>query len=351
MAQSCRVLEDRLREAAERMARFGRYNQFYDKPPLCNGAVGWSGLFQRANPIAPACNRLDMNAVWSLWTAPMSAAKRAEAVKMAALSVAVAAPQFARTSLITDRLGRELLVDGLGLEFSDVFDGLDAELDGISPSWWVAGKIAAYEIMAGRGQPFIHLDNDLFWWNVPAGLEDKPLIGQNFEYADDAPNPVCNVYDVSRLSGFATQHGVPLPVAWQWAVTQFGPYRRAINCGVFGGADCGFIGMYATEVLRLIKSTAFKDFYADHDPAHGDACVIEQWFLDALASYHGIEVSVIYPSLEAAHEATVTDMTHLLGPFAKSDPDIVRAVDTILARDFPALWRRVADITARLAHD
>ncbi len=351
MAQSCRGLEDRLDEVVERKFRYGRYNQFYDEPPLCNGAVGWSGLFQRANPIAPAGNRLDMNVVWSLWTTPMSVAKRAEAVKMAALSVAVATPQFARTSLITDRLGRELLVDGLGLEFSDVFDGLDAELDGISPSWWVAGKIAAYEIMAGRGQPFIHLDNDLFWWNVPAGLEDKPLIGQNFEYADDAPNPVCNVYDVSRISRYAEQHGVPLPVAWQWAVTEFGPYRRAINCGVFGGADCSFIGMYSAEVLRLIKSTALKDFYSYTDPVHGDACVIEQWFLDALASHHGIDAHVIYPSLEASHEATVTDMTHLLGPFAKSDPDIVRAVDAILARDFPTLWRRVADVTARLGHD
>lgn len=350
MARSCRGLEDRLGEVMERKLRYGRYNQFYDEPPLCNGAVGWAGLFQRANAMVPARNRLDMNAAWSLWTAPLSAAKRTQTVKLVALSVAVAAPQFARTSLITDRTGRELLVDGLGLEFSDVFDGLDTVLDGVSPSWWMAGKIAAYGIMAGRGQPFIHMDNDLFWWNVPAGLEDKPLIGQNFEYADDAPNPVCNIYDLSRLSGFAERHGVPLPPAWQWAVTEFGPYQRAINCGVLGGTDCGFIGMYAAEALRLIKSTALKDFYSCHDPVHGDACVIEQWFLDALASHHGIDAHVIYPSLEASHEATVTDMTHLLGP-SKRDPALIQAVDTILATNFPALWRRVADVTARLAHD
>lgn len=351
MARSCRGLEYRLREAAERHAAHGRYNQDYGKAPLCNGAVGWSGLFQRANPVRQLANRLNMNAVWSIWTAPMSAAKLAQTVKLAALSVAVATPQFARTSLITDRVGRELLVDGLGLGFSDVFDGLDAVLDGIPLSWWGAGKIAAYGIMAGRGRPFIHLDNDLFWWNVPAGLEDKPLIGQNFEYIDNVIAPEHNVYDLSRFSSFSMEHGVPLPTAWLWADSEFGPYRRAINCGVFGGSDSQFIDMYATEVLRLIRDTPFKDFHGQNQPTHGDACVIEQWFLDALACHHGIDVHVIYPSLEASHEVTVTDMTHLLGPFAKSDPDIIRAVDAILARDFPALWRRVADVTARLAHD
>lgn len=350
MARSCRGLEDRLGEVMERKFRYGRYNQFYDEPPLCNGAVGWAGLFQRANAMAPASNRLDMNAAWSLWTAPLSAAQRAQTVKLVALSVAVTAPQFAGTTLITDRAGRELLVDGLGLEFSDVFDGLDAVLDGVFPSWWMAGKIAAYGIMAGRGRPFIHLDNDLFWWSVPAGLEGKALIGQNFEYADDALNPVCDLYDLSRFVSFSRQHGVSLPPAWQWATTEFGPYRRAINCGVLGGTDCGFIGTYASEVLRLIRDTPFKDFHSENPPTHGDACVIEQWFLDALACHHGIDAHVIYPSLEAVHEPTVTDMTHLMGA-SKLDSALIQAVDTILATNFPALWRRVADVTARLAHD
>lgn len=330
--------EQRQAEARERQARYGRYNQDYDKPPLCAGAVGWSGLYQRANPITATSTRLDMTAVWSLWTAPLSERHWLDTAKLLALSIAVARSQFRDSVLVTDRRGRNLLVDQLGLGFDTVLVDLDDELAGLSPHWWAAGKLAAYRRMAERGRPFIHIDNDLFWWNVPPGIENKAVIGQNFEYTDQHSAPESNAYDLGRFTAFASRHRIDLPPAWTWAEQAFGAHRRAINCGVFGGSDSAFIKDYATQALDLITRTPFRTFYDETTPRRGDACVIEQWFLDALACFHGIDVFVVYDSLEAAHDVTVTDMTHLLGPNSKTAPENARAVDAILARDYPAIW-------------
>ncbi|MDQ2105124.1 DUF6734 family protein [Azospirillum isscasi] len=330
----------RLIEAQERHAQYDRYNQDYDKAPLCAGAVGWSGLYQRANPIMTSTTRLDMTAVWSLWTTPLPESKWAETLKMLALSVEVARPQFRDCVLVTDRRGRHLLVDQLGLEFDAILVDLDGELADLSPHWWAAGKLAAYRIMAERGRPFIHIDNDLFWWTVPPGIESKAVIAQNFEYTDQHSAPENNAYDLDRFTTFASRHCIDLPPAWRWAEQEFGMHRRAVNCGVFGGNDSAFIKNYATQALSLITRTPFRSFYDEAAPRRGDACVFEQWFLDALACFHGIDVFVVYDSLEAAHDVTVTDMTHLLGPNSKTAPENVRAVDAILARDYPAIWGR-----------
>lgn len=346
MVQSCHGREDRLREAAERKASLGRYNQIYEKPPLCNGAVGWSGLYQRANPLTPASNRLDMTAVWSLWMRPLARANWVRTLKLMALSVEVASPQFADTVLVTDRLGKELLVDQLGLRFSEVVSDLDDRLSGVPPEWWVAGKATAYKMMAARKRPFLHIDNDLFWWRVPSGLEDRALIAQNYEYVDDT----CSVYDIKRLGSYAEKHHFALPEAWDWAVKEFGPYQRALNCGVFGGTDYAFIETFANEMLRIMTTPPFSGFYSQHERQHGDACVIEQWLLDAMSCRDGIDVFVLFGCFEDAHVVTVSDITHLLGPYSKDDPDNLRAVDTILRRDFPDRWKRLTETIAHLSN-
>lgn len=325
----------RLIEAQERLSQYGRYNQVYDEPPLRAGAVGWAGLHPgNKGRVEP----LPMTAVWSLWTKPLDRRYVADTLKMLALSIAVAKQQFQRTVFITDPLGASWAIELLRLGFDEVLCIYDQELAGISPDWWGAGKLLAYKIMADRRANFIHIDNDLFWWSVPDSILSKPLVAQNHEYT----GPDCEVYNLSRFSSFADRHGIALPVEWTWAQKAFGPHLRAVNCGIFGGTNYAFISDYADDVLKLITTTAFRHFYVGNERnGVGDACITEQWFLDAKANYHGLEVFTLFESLEAAHECSVTELTHLLGPRKRASHNM-NAVDEILSTDYPELWDRLS---------
>ena len=74
---------------------------------------------------------------------------------------------------------KTLLVDQLGLPFSEVSTELERLRD-VDPGWWATlGKLVAYSI---QDRPFVHLDSDVFLWKgLPHHLLNSPVFTQNPE--------------------------------------------------------------------------------------------------------------------------------------------------------------------------
>lgn len=88
--------------------------------------------------------------------------------------------EFYDIELITDKAGKELFIDKIGLPYSSVKVELDV-LNNYPPYLWAIGKLYSYSIQT---TPFIHVDNDIYIWSkFKDNLINAPLIAHNLEVA------------------------------------------------------------------------------------------------------------------------------------------------------------------------
>ena len=122
-----------------------------------------------------------MRAVWSFWSKPFRGEKgrswQSPLHHLLAwgLSLRLARKHFPETMLVTDTPGKALLVDALGLSFTEVSTELD-DFRHCDPGWWSLSKLVAYR---AQTKPFIHLDTDVFLWKpLPAAMLAAPVFAQ-----------------------------------------------------------------------------------------------------------------------------------------------------------------------------
>src|SRR5260370_25656584 len=105
-----------------------------------------------------------MRAVWTYWSRPM---ERCRSISWGqplhhflawGLSLFAARKHYPETLLVTDRQGKKLLTDKLGLPFTDVCTELD-RLQVVDPGWWALGNLVSYSL---QHRPFVHIDTYLF---------------------------------------------------------------------------------------------------------------------------------------------------------------------------------------------
>jgi hypothetical protein len=83
---------------------------------------------------------------------------------------------YDEVELITDRKGKELLIDKLQLPYSNVIVELD-QLNDYYHDLWVLPKIYAYSI---QKEPFIHADGDVYIWKkFDERIENAQLLAQS----------------------------------------------------------------------------------------------------------------------------------------------------------------------------
>ena len=299
-----------------------------------------------------------MKAVWSFWTKPYYAGRRASWYSELhhwlswGLSVHTSRQHYPETCLVTDDEGARILVDGLQLPFEHVSTALN-EMADQNTDWWALGKFEAYR---RQQDPFVHLDADVFLW--------KPLSPEVEEADVFTQNPVPNVPGASlyRPEEFERAIGHPadgwLPKEWTW-------YRRSANqhgqcCGVFGGTHMDFINHYAGSVLRLVADPANRDSL-EMMPAKADHMfLIEEFMLTALVEYHqkhkrspyhGIEIRHLFQTLEDAYRpecTTAAGFTHLAGG-AKRDARTSRNLELRVQQDLPRYYERCTNYSSSLA--
>jgi Family of unknown function (DUF6734) len=277
-----------------------------------------------------------MRAVWSFWSKPFFAFKgriwREPQHHLMAwgLSLSLARRHYPDTLLVTDKAGKALLVDRLGLAFGEVSTDLEALRDA-DAGWWALGKLHAYSL---QDRPFVHLDTDVFLWKpLPAGVADAPVFAQCPEF--HPPDECCGPRDIEAV--FA-RHGLPLPVEWEWSQSRQLPGFREENCGIVGGRRVDFIHHYATLALKLARDPHHREAWRELPDKSGYNMMLEQFLLAACLDYHrfhpdspcrGVHIRYLFPSWADAfdpNKAARAGYTHLLGD-AKGHPAVMQRLE------------------------
>jgi hypothetical protein len=299
-----------------------------------------------------------MRAVWSFWSRPFHMyyghiwRKPLHHLLAWGLSLQTASRHYPDTVLITDRAGKKLLVDELGLPFAHVTTELE-RLKDVDPGWWALGKLVAYSL---QDRPFVHLDSDVFLWKpLPRPLLDCPVFTQNPEgFHEHDPH-----YRPQDIEWAFNQEALVLPREWQWARSNRSHFP-AENCGLLGGSHVEFLRYYARAAVDMVLRPANAAAWSRLDDKRGYSVVLEQFFLSACAGFHGREPASPYYRVHIGHlfptamnafdpnDAARIGYTHLIGG-AKSHPAVGKRLEDRVRRHNPAYFRRCEQVLAKTA--
>ena len=249
--------------------------------------------------------------------------------------------------LVTDRMGKKLLVDQLGLPFAHVSTDLE-QLHHVDPGWWAMGKLVACRL---QDRPFVHLDNDVFLWKaLPRDLTESPVLAQ-CPYSFTRNHPYFRPHEIEMA--FA-EEALELPVEWTWVRTSRNEFPAA-NGGILGGSAVEFLRYYAQNAVDLILKPEHGRAWSRIADKQWSYVLIEEFFLLACIEYHasratspyrGVRVSHVFPSWEHAYDpnrAARAGFTHLMGA-AKSHPTVAMRIEERARRQIPEFYRRCEQV-------
>jgi len=290
-----------------------------------------------------------MRAVWSFWSKPYRAGIgcrwRSALHHLLAwvLSVNTARRHYPETTLITDRLGKKLLVDQLGLPFAYVSTELDrlAEAD---PGWWALGKLVAYSLQT---EPFVHVDTDVFLWKpLPKTVSEAPVFTQCPEsYANEAKPSLGEIECVFHKTG------QELPPEWKWVRSRATGWFGEENCGILGGCQVEFLCDYAHAAVDLILAPEYAPVWSHFPDKFSHNFTVEQFYLWAriefyrcqrAPQYPGLRVNHLFSSVQEACDANCArrlGFTHLWSDI-KSHPAVATRLEQRVRHDYPDFYRR-----------
>ena len=140
--------------------------------------------------------------------------------------------------LFTDRAGKELLSDYLGLPYTRVFEDYD-NLD-YEPYLWALPKLETY---SRQDQPFLHVDGDVLLWEPFApSLLSASLITQNLEKGTE--------YYKNKFEPLLKKLKY-LPRLLKPNLTL--PYMYGYNAGIMGGNDISFFKKYVSLAVQFLE--------------------------------------------------------------------------------------------------
>jgi hypothetical protein len=296
-----------------------------------------------------------MRAVWSFWSKPFYAyyghiwCKPLHHLLAWGLSLHRARRHYPETLLITDRRGKKLLVDQLGLSFGEISTEME-RLDSADPGWWALGKLLAYSI---QDRPFIHIDSDVLLWKpIPRHVADSPVFTQYPEYFHDNDGH----YRPSEIEGAFARNSLELPIEWQWARSNRS-YFTAENCGILGGSHTKFLRYYAESALDVVLRPENARAWSQLPDKRPYSMVVEQFFLSACVGFHrfhpaspyrGVRVQHLFSSYDEALNincAARLGFTHLIGG-TKSHPGVGWRLEERMRREDPPYFRRCERVLA-----
>ena len=222
----------------------------------------WSGNTQQ-NPLQNKAGWLSPEYHWMSW----------------ALSSLQFSKFYGSLNLVTDALGKQVLIDIFGLPYNEIHAELDI-LNRYSPKLWALAKIYAYSLQVERHpkEPFIHVDGDIYIWErFDERINNAQLIAQNVEV--DFAYYYKSMAEVKEHFAY-----IPEPIL---AALSENPVIRSCNTGIIGGHNLAIFKEY-TEL-----SLAFIDNNIEHlekidMPTFNIA--FEQLLYYSLAKYRNIPV-------------------------------------------------------------
>jgi len=297
-----------------------------------------------------------MRAVWSFWSKPYLE-RRGRAWRSPlhhllgwGLSLRLAQRHHPDTMLVTDTSGKHLLVDQLGLNFTQVSTELDRLRDA-DADWWMMGKLIAYRMQQA---PFLHLDSDVFLWKpLPADLLAAPVFAQCPE-----EHSVLNAFPHPEDVEAAFAHeDLQLPAEWEWSRSRSLYEFREANCGIVGGTRTDFLRYYADRAIDLAINPSHAHAWNRLQNRGEYNMIVEQFFLDACVEfyrsnpdsiYRGVHMRYLFPTFADAFDeqaAARVGFTHLLGD-AKRDTLVTERLEQRMRSEDPVFYRRCMALSA-----
>lgn len=243
--------------------------------------------------------------------------------------------------LITDRKGKELLIDQLKLPYKKVRVELD-DLDLVQiPGLWVMKKIYSYTL---HEQPFLNVDGDVYVYNpFPDELHSAPLIAQNIEQDFDYYKELVGLVGDSFPL-------VPKPIKDQ---IDKGKEIQASNAGIFGGKNHAFFKDYFQVVEQFIAGNQEQIKSLSPSQLVNFNAVVEQYIFCCLSTDQGIKVNYLLdtvydPSFFESfanfhHLPNDISFMHALGDYKKNGW-VCDQLAHRLRLDYPEYFARVMDL-------
>lgn len=181
-----------------------------------------------------------------------------------------------------------------------IFDNLDLRYNNV----WSASKIIAYEHILKKGDPFIHIDYDVFLWaGIPERIKNAAVFGQCEEH--------------NSYYWYGIEKYIELcPAAYIIGEVNPKPLH-GINVGIFGGNNLNFIKKYIDSALSTLFDKRNEEFFfGDNVFEHhwNRAVIVEQYNLAACCQYYGVKPELYFPyGWPSEIEASAKYYTHLMG--------------------------------------
>lgn len=182
-----------------------------------------------------------MDVYMSFWSIGNNAIK--PAVVMTQKSVELIKRYYNGVHLITDEQGAETFKDIDWLSVSTELESLPKEYKDV----WSLGKLKAFNIIANKHKPFMHIDYDFFLLRkVPDYIEQADVFFQSKEdlahfksYCLDSIYNECEELPFECNSRLST----------------------AFNCGIIGGNNYDFFKKYTELSLETVLNSCNRDFW------------------------------------------------------------------------------------------
>jgi hypothetical protein len=196
-----------------------------------------------------------------------------------------------KTTLVTDRFGKSLLVDTLKLEYDKVVVELDC-LNFYPSKMWALGKIYTYSLFQ---EPFIHLDFDF--------LLSKPF-EKSFVEADLVAYMDEN--DEIRQKGysdFVNKYFINYSLSENTKKYFFDYQRIAYNAGVFGGSKYSLfkeLWNLTEEIMNDNQGKIHTDLELNKESFSMTNVILEQYLFACLAEEKKIKVKCLHQNDNSA---------------------------------------------------
>lgn len=245
---------------------------------------------------------------------------------------------YNEVELFTDKVGKEILIDKLGLPYTNVHLIFD-DLQNFNSQLWALGKIFTY---SKQKKPFLHVDGDVYVWKRFSNrIENASIIAQNVEIGFSFYGPLLN-------SLFEQNFYIPESIL-RTRDHELSP--RAYNAGILGGNDLKFIQSFAMEALKFVASN--HDHLASIDVGLFNT-IFEQHLFYCMAREANKKVScqllikdkhklnAHLKNLDQFEKAPVgKKYIHLFGEDAKKNIQICKALSEKLKAGHPKFFDRV----------
>ncbi|MFD3293428.1 DUF6734 family protein [Aquirufa sp. KTFRIE-69F] len=244
---------------------------------------------------------------------------------------------YGSPNLVTDQLGKQVLIDILCLPYNDVNVSLDI-LNRYSPKLWALAKIYSYSLQT---EPFIHVDGDIFIWErFDDRINHAELIGQNLEI-DFA------YYYKSMAEVRENFEYIPEPIL---STLLENPVIYSCNTGIIGGRNLAIFKEYTELSLEFIDKN--KPHLENIDlPTFNIA--FEQLLYYSLAKYRNtpIEYYVRDQEFDPTYTGFArfdcvpyhTKFIHALGDFKKNKETCLH-LGKRLRKDYPEFYFRILKV-------